>query len=441
MEARDQRALLKSQIALKGLPSLSLTLNIPGFPKSNGIVTTFFGYCLTSFRDFLKAHLVDIIEEEAISCCDPAGDFYLVPCSPGVLSMHNIKKYCEEFEQSHPFGRFIDADLNDHLGNSVSSGESKICFFCLERPAIECRRENAHDHEELRSFMFSKMEAYCREQWQNEIARKLSAFALKAILSEISLTPKPGLVDKYSNGSHTDMNFQTFLDSTTAISTGFPELVHEGFEFSDQDLTKALPLIRKIGLRMESAMFEATNGVNTQKGVIFLMGLSLFACGKLYGKSKHFNSENFRTVLQEICKNLVLNELKGYSSPVKSHGSAVFLKFGFGGAREEAESGFSMIFTFGLPQLSGLSELNDMVLIKCFLAIASNNIDTNILYRSSPEILHDFQKLCKTALDDFNDQNYRAVIEFCKNYNISPGGSADLLAVTIFVWTVIHTKM
>jgi len=396
---------------------------------------------MVDFSYFLRANLINILEDEAVSGIDAAGDFYIVPWSPGARSLNEIKQYCEAFEQNHPLGRFIDADLNDPKGNSVSSGKSKICFFCLERPAIECRRENAHDFEEVRSFMFSKIDGYCKDRHENEWVDKLSSLALKAILTEISLTPKPGLVDKFSNGSHTDMNYQTFLDSTTAIFPWFPELIREGLKYSDPDLTKALPILRNIGLRMESAMFEATRNVNTQKGIIFLMGLSLFACGILFRKSDRFSNDEFRDILRDICKDLVTKELRNAENVVNSHGTDIYHKYGFSGARGEAESGFETVFRFGLPQLTETGRLNDSALITCFLTIASTNNDTNILYRSNPEILNDFQQLCTQALDDFNDKNYSAVIEFCKHNNISPGGSADLLAVTIFVWSVIRADL
>lgn len=284
--------------------------------------------------------------------------------------------------------------------------------------------------------MFPKMDEYCRQNREEEIIKKLSSFAQQAILSEISLTPKPGLVDKFSNGSHADMNYQTFIDSTAAISPWFSELIREGFAFNESDLTKALPLIRNIGLRMESAMYEATGNINSQKGIIFLMGLSLFACGNLFSKNDQFEIEFFRTTIKGICKDLVKKELIESLGSGKSHGEKIFMKFGFSGARGEAESGFATVFEFGLPHLCGLSKLNDEVLIKCFLAIAANNNDTNILYRSNHDVLNEFKTRCKNALENFNDQNYSAVIEFCKNENISPGGSADLLAVTIFVWSV-----
>ena len=115
----------------------------------------------------------------------------------------------------------------------------------------------------------------------------------------------------------------------------------------------------------------------------------------------------------------------------------IFQKYGFSGARGEAESGFKLVFEYGLPQLSGLTALNDEALFKCFLAIASRNNDTNILYRRGPEVLScPFSGLCKKAAENFSEANYSKVMEFCKSENISPGGSADLLALSIFIWLV-----
>jgi len=410
---------------------------VPGFPKSNDTTKQFFAHCLTDLKYLLKSHLIEIHYDEAIAICDAAGDFFLVPCTTGTLNVSELKQVCEDFEDNHPLGRFIDVDLNDDLGNTISSGKSKLCFFCQDKPAIECRRENAHDPEHLRSFMFSKMAGYCRQQRESEIIKQIASLGLKALLYEISLSPKPGLVDKFSNGSHADMNYQIFVDSSATISGWFNDLVRAGFSFQDDDLTKALPLIRNIGLRMESAMYNATRNINTQKGTIFLMGLSLFACGKLYSKNDQFETELFRKIIKDICKDLVRRELVNSSRSKISHGEQIFQKYGFSGARGEAERGFRLVFESGLPQLTGVAELNDPTMIKSFLAIASRNEDTNILYRRGPNVLSAFQGLCRNALNDFNNENYSAVIEFCKSENISPGGSADLLAVTIFVWSVI----
>lgn len=420
------------------MASLSFSLNIPGYPKSNSTVKNFFELCLTDLKRYLKSHLIELLLKETIEICDAAGDIFLAPIDGGNLSIVEIKQICEDFEENHPLGRFLDVDLNDDQGNTISSGKSKLCFFCKVQPAIECRRSNAHDPELLRSFMFSEMAEYCRLRKESQIAKKLSSLALTAILYELSLTPKPGLVDKLSSGSHSDMDYQTFINSSAAISVWFEELVRAGLGFREDDLTKALPIIRNIGLQMETAMYEETGNINTQKGIIFLMGLSLFAVGKLFQEGALFDASRFRGIVRDICKDLVPRELGGNYGRQGSHGEMVFQKHGFSGARGEAESGFETVFEIGLPKLAGLVELNDRSMIDCFLAIASVNQDTNILYRCGPESLASFQNLCKIALDNFTSANYGAIMEFCRAKNISPGGTADLLAVTIFLRLVMN---
>ncbi len=432
--------MIKGQFYGKGSPLISLCLNVPGFPKSNSITKEFFRFCLSDLTYFLRSRLIELDYKISVEICDAAGDYFVALCSKNLPDLLEIKQICEAFEGNHPLGRFIDVDLNDEQGNTISSGKSKACFFCGEKPAIECRRQNAHDQEQLRSFMFSKMKDYCHNQRESAIIKKLSSFAQKAILYEISLTPKPGLVDKFSNGSHTDMNFLTFINSTTAISGFFDELAQAGFSFRDNDYAKALPVIRNIGLRMESAMYEATGNINTQKGIIFLMGLSLFACGKLYSQGDHFDKDVFRGIIENICEDIVSKELAVPSPSNLSHGEEIYRKYGISGARGEAESGLRTVFEFGLPQLERITEINDSALIKCFLAIASNNNDTNILYRQGIETLLGFRDLCKKAFENFTDENYSRVIQFCKSENISPGGSADLLAVSIFVWLVMDAE-
>lgn len=427
---------MRQQIARKNKPSVSLSLNVPGFPKSNETVSRFFRICLDELKINLRANLISIIEEEAAIQNDHAGDFFIVPFLSTHMTATEIKNSCEKFEENHPLGRFLDVDIADANGNPVSSGKSKLCFYCGQKPAIECRRENAHDIDELRIFMYTKMEDYCKNHRENSISRHLSSLAMRALLYEISLTPKPGLVDKFSNGSHTDMNYSSFMNSSASISTWFADLVHEGFRFHDQDLKLALPLIRTIGLHMESDMFASTHHVNTQKGLIFLMGVSLFACGHLFARQKSFEPEKFREIVRRICKDLTHNELIMNDKVAMSHGEEVFKKYGFSGARGEAEAGFPMVFEFGLPVLLKYNELNDDTLHLAFLSIASQNDDTNILYRSDVAVLNEFKHLANKTLVSFNKANMVKLTDYCNGRNISPGGSADLLAVSILIYLV-----
>jgi len=438
LTAKDNRAALKHQLTGKGLPLLSLSLNVPGFPKSNPIVQQFFGYCLQELKYFLKAHLLCLDEETSLESCDDAGNLFLVPILSTNFSGTELKLLCELFEERHPLGRFLDVDLNDEQGNTISSGKSKPCFYCLEQPAISCRRCQSHDIGELRSFMFSKMQVYCQSERESTIVKKISSLALKSLLKEISLTPKPGLVDRFNNGSHTDMSFMTFIESTAAISSWFEPLARLGFNFHEADLTKALPAIREIGLRMETEMYKVTGNINTQKGIIFLMGLTLFACGKVFSQSDQFNQEQFQFLVREICKDMVRNEFGSISQKTMSHGEEIYLKHGYSGARGEAASGFQTVFEFGLPWLENPELPVEEAMTRCLLSIAAKNNDTNILYRRGPGVLLVFQELCHAAAVDFNDSTFKAVAEFCRSENISPGGSADLLAISIFIHSVQH---
>lgn len=429
--------MLRKQFFLRGFPSLSLSLNVPGYPKSNESTGTFFRYCLNDFQYYLKAHRITLDDLNSVVITDEAGEFFIASVTSPLHSDFELKQICEEFEESFVLGRFIDADLTDRNGNPVSSGKAKMCFYCNKMPANECRREKRHDPEELRAFMFSAMDKYCDRQHEDEICRYLAGMALKAILYEISLTPKPGLVDKFNRGSHTDMDYNLFLDSTVAISAYFADLAREGYRFRGRDLTRALPIIRRLGLRMETAMYGSTQHVNTQKGIIFLMGVSLFAGGYMHARKRDVDAIGFREIIKQVCHNLTNNELGNRYQPEKSHGEKMFIRHRTAGARGEAEHGFPMVFEFGLPELLKYQVLNDEGMIKAFLSIAAQNNDTNILYRSSPEVLGKFKLLSSDALHDFNKEKFNLLVDYCKQENISPGGSADLLSICIFVYLIL----
>ena len=105
--------------------------------------------------------------------------------------------------------------------------------------------------------------------------------ALKALIREICLSPKPGLVDMNNNGAHQDMNFQTFIKSISAISSWFENFYQYGKSNANMSTSDFLVNIRPIGLECEKAMFDATSQVNTHKGGIFAFGLLLSTIGKL----------------------------------------------------------------------------------------------------------------------------------------------------------------
>ncbi|RUT79584.1 triphosphoribosyl-dephospho-CoA synthase [Ancylomarina longa] len=450
LEAKEQRAKARQKFADQGNASLSFSLNIPGYPKSNSLFKHFFDSCLNDLKIFLLSYRINICEEEEINHEDCAGEFYLTPVLLEGNEATDIKRITEIFEEEHPLGRLIDVDITDQKGNPVSSGKAKACYYCNSHPAVYCMRNQAHDLNELRQKISKDINLYWKEKEKERISKDIAAEGLKALLHEVALTPKPGLVDRVSNGSHTDMDFGTFLNSSAVLSVYFKEIVDFGYTFSGEHLSDALPKLRQVGIRMEQDMFIETNGVNTHKGAIFLLGFSLFISAYLIAQG-NFSYQKFVEIIKDLNGNLVDRELVRRMYPnQKTHGEECFDKFGEKGKgiRGEIQDGLPTVFKYALPVLRGsfdkVEVLTDKILQKgltlALLSIMANNDDSNILYRKGENILEELKEKSHQAYITreirFFELKYQELIEYCQVNHISPGGSADLLAVSLFLYKI-----
>ena len=450
LNAKEERAEARKELASKRLVSLSLTLNIPGVPKSNDLINSFFSSSLADLKRFLLSYRIVINEDEEIINKDAAGDFYLVPiCDTGIRAKA-IKEITEGFEEDHPLGRLLDVDITDESGHPVSSGKAKVCYFCNEHPAVYCMRMQTHEYTEMRKRIETDMIQFLESRRKDRVCKDLSAFALKALLHEVSLSPKPGLVDRFSSGSHTDMDYATFLNSSAVLAVYFKEIAEFGFSFSSSNGKDALPKLRQIGLQMEEDMFAETKGVNTHKGAIFLLGFSLFVSA-LKIKKRNFSYDSFVDQIKELNGSLVEKELgqKLYSKG-KTHGEECFEKFGEKGKgiRGEIQAGLPCVFKHAIPVLN--SCFNDLELennssiqfglTKALLSLIAHNNDSNILYRKGERILDELKDLSQQAFEVYGSdcftEKYQELMSFCERNRISPGGSADLLAVSYFIYMV-----
>jgi holo-ACP synthase/triphosphoribosyl-dephospho-CoA synthase len=449
LEAKDRRAFRRASIAGKGLPSISFNLNIPGYPKSSDLFNAFFQSCLTDLKRHLLSHRVHIVAEEEFINTDAAGDFFIVPIRLDEDEIGHIKEVTEEFEEFHALGRLLDVDVTDCYGKPVSSGKSKICFFCNEFSAIECMRNQTHSYEEMRNVIDKEINTFFSKRQKERVIKDLSSMAIKALLHEVSLSPKPGLVDRLSNGSHADMDFATFINSSAVLAVYFKDIAEFAYGFDEVDVKKALPTLRNIGMQMEEDMFRETLGVNTHKGAIFLLGFSLFACSYLIA-NKRFTCDSFVKLIRELNGNLVERELgKRLYTKNKTHGEVCFEKYGNKGKgiRGEIQAGLPSVFEHAIPvlelHLGNVTHLTDKLLNEslthALLALIAYNDDSNILFRKGEETLTNLKALAKNAFDAYGLKNYQkkyqALIDYCEEKHISPGGSADLLAVSLFIYT------
>jgi len=433
LSAREERQLLRQQASAGGKLAVSLNLNIPGHPKTSPIYKRFFNSSVELLKTWLLANRIQIHQENELLINHAAGDFYLVNLKSEDILPAALKQITEEFEQNHQLGRFIDVDISDKNGVPVSSGKHKVCFFCNTHPAVDCIHHRRHTISELRNYQQKEMLLYLKEERINHLSRKICSFAIRSIFYELSLSPKPGLVTAVDSGIHTDMDFRTFIDSTAVISTYFDELFRKGTECEAADLWKALSTVRKTGLLMEKEMFIHTKGVNTQKGIIFLMGISLFSAGYVLKEHDTFNQDLFISTVKQICKGLVENESGGQANS-KTHGERCFQLFQTGGIRSEAEQGFPTVFGHTLPVLIAENNTGADALYKTLIAAMSVLDDTNILFRSDRQTLKALQDLCKPLPANFSMAAYLKISDFCRQNRISPGGSADILSITIFIF-------
>lgn len=273
----------------------------------------------------------------------------------------------------------------------------------------------------------------------------LERTARDAMLKEVYTTPKPGLVDLEDSGAHRDMDVSTFERSADAVSPFMGLMAAEGYRWGpDFPLSGLLKRLRPIGRAAEEAMFEATRGVNTHKGIIFSMGILAAACGYQYRLSGAMDSTRALCTARSMCRGTLEAELSSIRpSGSLTHGESLYLKYGARGIRGEAADGFPSVRDTSLPlftELTARGTEENLACLKVLLALMARAGDTNVLSRSGPEALSYMASRAGEllVLESFDERVYPALRRMNRDFiarNISPGGCADLLAVTIFLHT------
>lgn len=273
---------------------------------------------------------------------------------------------------------------------------------------------------------------YCPsvESYANAIAE----LAEKALLYEVATTPKPGLVDTENSGAHKDMDLFTFIDSACALRGYFAECVRIGYVNKHSPADQIFLLLRSAGLHAEAEMYTATNGVNTHKGSIFIFGLICGACGII---KDALSLEVLMKTVSDLAQ-YPLKELQ-LSAPesARTGGEKQYHTLGVMGIRGEAAIGFPSVVNTALPcfetALDSGASLNDAGLC-ALLALMGTVSDSNILRRGGPSALELLQNNASAIQrQGVTKQDLQKFNELLVNLNLSPGGSADLLALTYFL--------
>lgn len=247
--------------------------------------------------------------------------------------------------------------------------------------------------------------------------------AERALRLELDTTPKPGLVDRRDNGAHKDMDYALMSKSISALRPYLTRLAVE----SAKDIDPAK--IKEIGIEAEKAMLKATGGVNTHKGALFCIGLSVAAASYLASTTGSVEAYSF--------KELVSRAASEIPSARGTHGAEAKRSFKAVGALENARAAYPELFADWLPYYRSL-EGDPFRCHKTLLHIMTTLDDTNILHRRGAEGLAHAEAEAARLLEDFSESGLSSLNKDFIRENISPGGSADMLSLTIFIESIIN---
>lgn len=389
--ARDRRVLRQRALAARyGGTLLSFTMNIAGPVKDAPLVRLAFQAGLAALdRDLGKQVHRELIQ---------------APTGPEALLVYDrpapwVKEHCLLLEERDPVGRLYDLDVLSPEGEKLSRPQSRRCLIC-GGPVTVCSRSRAHGLATIR--------ARTRDILADFAAGHLSALARQALEDEVDLTPKPGLVDRRNTGAHDDMDLPLFRRSAAALEPYFCRFVSLGMAGASPAELQAL------GREAEHAMLAATGGVNTHKGALYSFALLLSALGRCLAEG----GDPFDTAAA-IAAALPPAE--------NTHGSTVRAQCG--GVRQEALSGFPTA-----RHMRGILESAGP--LSALVWAMSRLDDSTLVYRGGPqglayvrrraaELLRLPEETLPLALESLDDDLMAR--------RLSPGGSADLLALALFI--------
>ena len=244
--------------------------------------------------------------------------------------------------------------------------------------------------------------------------------ACDSLKQELDLTPKPGLVDTHDNGAHTDMTYRTMLNSIHALRPYFVQLAIIGYS----NIIPQAKLLQEIGIEAEKAMLDATCGVNTHRGALFSMGLAIVATSHtLFNNNAHF-IDSWKEVVIDIAKQMPVGN--------DTHGACIKQSYRVMGALDVARDGYSLLTQRWLPFYSS-NHRDEELKLRTLLLIMSELDDTNVIHRAGYEMAQQVKQNSRHLLENFSIDGLKQMNQRFIESNISPGGAADMLSLTIFL--------
>ena len=423
LEARDARARRQEALLLQHQqPLISFTMNIAGPVKLDRQI-------LRAFQEgerWIRAHLSQL--GMPVLACEQHLSFTGCESIWAVAAdAARLKQQMTAIEESCPLGRLFDIDVIDAQGQHLSRPAERTCLIC-GGPVRACARSRQHSAEEL----FARTQDIIRTHFQTRLARQTAQHAQKALLYEALTTPKPGLVDCLGSGAHQDMDLFSLADSISTLGSYFETCVQIGCQ--------NLPLtqLQHAGILAEKAMLDAA-GVNTHKGGIFALGILCCAAGRCG------EDASLPDVLGQAAwiGQFFLEQMTSNGGS-QTGGEQQYRQYGLTGARGEAASGFRTVREVALPALeaaldqgASVSEAGKAALLRLMARVMDSNIIRRAGMAGQSWVMQQAESLLQHG---WTDADLYALDAAMIQRNISPGGSADLLAAAWFLHFITNKR-
>ena len=433
LSARDRRAEAQRRMLERhGLPLISFTLNIPGPIKTSPLIRRTFRFGEQELFTRLSAAGISPAERKATD--DLTGPELLIAAP---ADARTLKELCLSVEDGSPVGRLFDMDVIAPDGVKLERSEPRTCIVCGQA-GRGCASRRVHTVEELQRSVGRIMTGH----FLGADAKAVSDMATSALLEEVSTTPKPGLVDRNNNGSHQDMTPETFARSAAALKGYWKQCFTLGQSTAGSPTAESFALLRAAGLEAEQAMFAATGGVNTHKGVIFTLGTVCGAIGRLWTPGAPCRDPE--TIAREsalLCRQAMEEDLRRIQDRDRAEtgGERLYLRHGMTGARGELMAGLPGVINTALPALeAALAAGTDRNAagVAALLRLIARGTDSNMAVRGGVETAsaaaESARALCTGPVPDMD-----AVTALDRQFierRLSPGGCADLLAIGYFLY-------
>ena len=440
LDNREWRSRLQDKLKVTNYDKIviSAKLNIPGPIKNNDILQKIF---MDGWQTFV-AGLECNSQYEMLFAERVTGPEAFITVDGNLAA---VKKTAILFEETYVLGRLFDIDVmaNGQADYQLSREDlgfgPRLCLIC-GKPAKVCAKEQNHTLEEGYEVINQMYQGATSKEliFEKESQETVVNNALKGLLYEVSLNPKPGLVDPVSMGSHTDMNMFMFIDSSLSLKSYLDKAFKLGRNFEGSDLKLLFNALRAEGVLAEQTMFNATNNVNTHKGAIFSLGIWVTAIA-YSTKDGSATMTEVRRVIQRMVEGLIEKDLAS-NRVAMTAGEQQFQTYQLTGIRGEAVNGFPGVAEIAVPFLQATFGTMTQRLLDTLMKIAATLEDSTLIKRAkTPDVLAEIKEWTSIYFKlggSHTEEGMKYLYDLDRVFierNLSIGGSADTLILTIFI--------